>query len=78
MASVNHFLLIDQTENSAVEAIGPGIQTYTGVVRASNASDYSLTRTFFWQPDQRTVLNIGHEQRQNTFKNSFPQKFKFV
>lgn len=53
------------------EGIGPGIMTYTGVVTSNNASDYSLTRTFFWQPDQRTVLNIGHGQRQNTFKNSF-------
>lgn len=57
--------------HSSNQGIGPGIRTYTGSVEGDGASDYSLSRTFFWQPDRNVVLNIGHEQRENSFKNSF-------
>ena len=46
---------------------GPGLRgltTYTGFT--GNA-----TRTFFFQPDRQTTLNVNHDYRKTNFKNSF-------
>lgn len=57
-----------------------GLKTYTGITDEfynDFGNDYdggSLTRTFFWEPDQQVSLPISHSTRVNQFKNSFHQQ----
>lgn len=52
-----------------------GLSTYTGFVDPDfSLPGPSLTRVFFWEPDQQISVPVDHSARTNELKNSFHQQ----